>query len=108
MNAETLILALIAAAGSIGTVILGVLKAREDRSARIDSGTRQERVDALALVTNDRDFWRAEASKERARADKYQEELFRVMADADHVADVAQAALLAYRTGKAQIPDVTD
>lgn len=72
----TVVLALIAASGAIGTVILGVLKARDDRTTR-------EAVAQQSDVT----FWRGEWSKERERADKWQAEYYALLTTAKHGAE---------------------
>jgi hypothetical protein len=57
-------------------------------------------------LTSDVQYWRARSERAEEKVDELQLELMTLMRDADHAADVAQAALLAFRQGKAEAPHV--
>lgn len=105
------LIALIGTSTTAASLILGIQKARDDRAARQATDARADRTDVITVLTNDRDFWRSEALRERQSAlderekrEAAERELLSVVKDADHVADVAQAAMLAFRRGEARVP----
>jgi hypothetical protein len=106
--------ALFGASSTAGLIIQAVVKGREERAARIHGDERADRSDVVLLLTNELAFARTEIARERdakeqalAKAAALQNELYRLRLDADHAADVAQAAMLAFRQGQARVPDDT-
>jgi hypothetical protein len=97
-----ILLGLFGASGAIGTIVLGILKAKDDRLVRQETNTRADRSDIVTMLTNDVQYWRARSERAEEKVDQLQAELMSTVRDADHAADVAQAALLAFRQGKAE------
>ena len=97
-----ILLGLFGASGAIGTIVLGILKARDDRVARQETNTRADRSDIVTMLTNDVQYWRARSERAEEKVDQLQAELMSTVRDADHATDVAQAALLAFQQGKAE------
>ena len=98
----TTILVTLLASGGLWVVVQEVLKTRAARKLQTATDTRADRVDVVTMLTSDRDYWRSEANRERQRADEanarcdaIQRQFNAVVTDSEHLADVAQAAILA-------------
>jgi hypothetical protein len=100
VNIETIILGAFATIGSVGTIVLGIMKAREDRAVRQDANAATRESSVVTYLTNDVNYWRDRCTQQEIELAELRRELWSRTGDLEHAADVAQAALLTLQTAK--------